>query len=364
MNFDLSEAQELFQTTTERFTHNIDVAARTKIRSHPMGYDRARWTDLCELGLVAVAATQDQGGLEGSHIDLSVIAEAMGTNNALDPWLENGYFPAALLSKTDKNDILETLMDGSKMAAVAFAEPGARYELTPRHTQATKLEDGSGYQISGEKQFIMGGALADLLLITANYQDDFVVFCLPANSDDIETRNYRLADGSIGTAIKLKQVNVANDALINLSFEQFNDVVAEVCLLSCCEIVGLSQLLLNQTLDYVKDRKQFDVPIGSFQVIQHGLVDCYSELEQMRGLLLRALLMDSSNTKQWRANVMGTKSFISDGANLIAEKSVQYHGAMGITDEVAVGHAMKRIILLSRLFGDSTTNLKEYMEYV
>lgn len=362
MNFDLSETQELFRSTTERFTQKVDVGARTKIRSEENSYDKARWAELCELGLLAVAVTEDQGGLEGSRIDLSVIAETLGSNNAVDPWLENGLFPSLLLSKANKNDVLESIIDGSSMAAVAFAEPKARYELMPRFTTASKLEDGTGYSLNGEKHFIMGGALADFILITASLDDEFALFCLPADSAGINTRAYRLADGSIGTTITLTDVHAPSDALVNLNFEQYKSVVTEVCVLCCSEMLGLSQLLLNETLEYVKERKQFGVAIGSFQVIQHGLVDCYSELEQMRALLFRTLLIDDTSAESLYANVMGAKAFISDSANLIAEKSVQYYGAMGTTDEVAIGHAMKRIILLSRLFGDSTENLKEYME--
>jgi len=301
VNFDLSETQELFRSTTERFTQKVDVAERTKIRSNTEAYDRNRWTELCELGLLAVAANTDQGGLDGSLIDLSVIAETIGKNNALDPWLENGFFPSALLSKAQKNDVLSLIIDGSKMAAVAFAEPGTRYELKPNNTKATKLKDGNGYQINGEKQFIMGGTLADFLLITTCCEGDFALFCIAANSPGLSAKSYRLADGSIGTMISLKKVDAANDTLVKMSFEEFSDVVTLVCLFCCSEIVGLSQFLHDQTLDYVKQRKQFDAPIGSFQVIQHGLVDCYSELEQMRSLLLRSLLMNQDSSENWRA---------------------------------------------------------------
>ena len=201
-------------------------------------------------------------------------------------------------------------------------------------------------------------------MITATVNDHFALLCVPAESPGIESRNYRLADGSMGTTVIFDDSQVSADAFLKLDFEQFKDAITEMCLLACAEMLGLSQRLMNETLDYVKERKQFDVPIGSFQVIQHGLVDCYSELEQMRGLMLRTLLIDQSTAEHWRAEVMGAKSFIADGANMIAEKAVQYHGAMGTTDEVSIGHAMKRIILLSRLFGDASANLNDFMESI
>jgi alkylation response protein AidB-like acyl-CoA dehydrogenase len=162
--------------------------------------------------------------------------------------------------------------------------------------------------------------------------------------------------------VKFDQLQVPADAMLNLSYEQFQTAIAEIAVLCCAEMVGLSQLLLDDTVDYVKQREQFGVPIGSFQAIQHGLVDCYSGLEQMRSLLYRTLILETDSDSEWRGNVMGAKAFIAEGADLIARKAVQYHGAMGITDEVSIGHAMKRIIILARLFGDASNNLNQYLD--
>lgn len=362
MNFDLSETQELFQSTAERFARDIDVAAREKIRSDSKGYDKARWVELAELGLLSIAAKEELGGLDGSLNDLSVIAETLGANNALDPWLENGALPILLLSRADKGELLEPLLNGSKIAALAFSEPNTRYNLTPRNTHASEKVNNAGFTLSGEKQLVMGGGLADYLLVSADYDGVFSLFYLPTDSPGVTSRAYRLADGSQATAVTFEQVDVPLDAKLNLDFAQFQQIIAEICVLCSAEMLGLSQLLLDDTIAYVKQREQFGVSIGSFQSIQHGLVDCYSELEQMRSMLYRTLLLEQDSIDDWRANVMGAKSFVAEGANFIARTAVQYHGAMGITDEVNIGHAMKRIIILARLFGDASDNLKQYLE--
>jgi alkylation response protein AidB-like acyl-CoA dehydrogenase len=361
VNFDLSETQELFQSAAERFARTVDVAGREKIRAMPGGYNLARWTELAELGLLAIVASDKHGGLDGSLNDLSVIAESLGAHNSVDPWLENGALPIRLLDQANNTDVLATLLDGSKIAALAFSEPTSRYDLFPHGMHATPTAS-STYSLSGEKLFVMGGAIADTLLVTANENGTFRVFTVPSNSNGLIVRNYRLADGSQASEISFDRVEVPASALLELSFEQFLKVIAHISVLCCSEILGLSQLLLNDTIAYVKEREQFDVSIGSFQVIQHGLVDCYSELEQMRSLLYRTLLLETDSDDEWRANVMGAKSFISEGANQIARTAVQYHGAMGVTDEVSIGHAMKRIIILARLFGDASENLKQYVD--
>ncbi len=364
MNFDLSETQKLFQSTVERFTRDVDIAGREKIRANTCAYDMGRWAELAELGLLAVAANEEQGGLDGSLIDLSTIAETFGFNNALDPWLENGALPIRLLGVANKTDLLDTLLDGSSIAALAFAEPNARYDTQAIATQASKDKNRDGFILNGRKRLVMGGAFADTLLVTANQDSSFGIYCVPNNAEGVTSQCYRLADGSFATEISLNDVEVPATAKLSINSEEFQQVVAEISILACAEMLGLSQLLLNDTIAYVKERRQFDVSIGSFQAIQHGLVDCFSELEQMRSMLYRTLLLEKNSTSQWHANAMGAKSFIGDGANFIARNAVQYHGAMGITDEVAVGHAMKRIMILTRLFGDSSHSIQSYLKAV
>ena len=359
MNFDLSETQRLFQSTTERFSSAVDVATRHSIRRLDGGYDKDRWRQLAELGLLSIGASAEFDGLDGSLTDLSVIAETLGLHNALDPWLENGAFPIRLGNLAGDKAFTSALLDGSQLVSVAFAEKTTRYGLMPQSTTFTS-DDNSGYLLNGNKHFVQTAALADTLLVTGTFKGEFSIHCVAANSDGIETQYYRLADGSQAGAITFNQVKLGSDSRLDISFEQFQDVVAELNVLCCAEMIGLSQLLLNNTINYVKERKQFGVAIGSFQTIQHGLVDCYSELEQMRSLLFKTLLSDENTGVQWHADTMGTKAFIGERADLIARTAVQFHGAMGITDEGDVGHAMKRIMLLSRLFGDSANHLKYY----
>ena len=360
VNFDLNETQELFKATTERFARTVDVPERTKIREHAMGYDKSRWLELAELGLLTVALPEELGGLDGSIIDLSIIAETFGKNNAIDPWMENGVFPLSLLSQDKTNAVLQELITGSKIAAVAFAEQNMRYLLKPSTTQASKTDDG--YLLNGEKQLVMGGAMADYLLVTAVFNNEFSLFVIPTNTTGLTSQTYRLADGSLATAIVFNDCRLDKTALTDVSYKQFKNATIEMSVLCCAEMSGLSQRLLEQTLEYVKGREQFGVAIGSFQVIQHGLVDCYSRVEHIKSMLLSLQLHEHASDNQWQADVMGAKSFISEAAICVAEWAVQYHGAMGTTDEVCIGHSMKRIITLSRLFGDAAHNLNQYLE--
>ncbi len=358
MNFDLSENQELFKSTAERFLQSVDVTERIKQRHSELGYDKSRWNSIAELGLLAIAADEQYGGMSGSMSDLATIAQTFGRQNAIDPWLENGALPTLIAGKSGVTEILEPLLDGSKIAAVALAEPKGRYELTPKFTTAVKK--GDSYEITGEKHFVLGGKIADLLLVTANTDGKFGIFAIPKTTKGVIPRYYRIADGSQAAVIEFQSASIPTKAKLNLSFSDFENIVADTSLLACAEMVGLSQLVFHDTIEFVKERKQFGVSIGSFQAIQHNLADCFAELEQIRSTLLRVLLVPATNDNDRRAKIYGAKAFISTRAQHIAQRAVQYHGAMGITEEVAIGHALKRILLLARLFGDTSTCLKAF----
>ncbi len=360
MNFDLSEDQVLFKATVERFVAPVDVEARRKIRAHDGGYDRARWRKLAEMGLIAMAADEAQGGMGGLLTDLAVVAEALGTGNACDPWLENGVLPARLLAQAGNGEVVANILNGSMIAAFAFAEPGNRYSIRPSATGATAT--GDGFTLSGEKRFVMGGALADWLIVSAKCDGNTGFFLVSADADGIHRRSYRIADGSIAAEIQFHDVTLDADAKLSIDDDRLQTIIAETRLLAGAEMVGLAQRLLDDTLAYVKEREQFGVAIGSFQAIQHRLVECYAMLEQARSMLWRATLASRNDGATWCAQVAGAKAFIGDQADHIAQEATQFHGGMGVTDELGIGHALKRVLVLRKLFGDAATEIAHYAE--
>jgi alkylation response protein AidB-like acyl-CoA dehydrogenase len=354
MNFDLSETQELFTSTVERFTAPIDVEARRQLRGMPKGYDPARWTELAELGLIALAAAEEQGGMGGSALDLALVGEALGKGNAADPWLENGVYPARLLAAAGANEALEALLSGESIVAVAWAERARRFNMVPAGTKLT------GNTITGEKTFILGAALADQLIVSALDGQSAAFFLVPADRQGVEMRQYRLADGSISGELRLTNVAVSDADRLDIDDAALAVVIADMRLLASAELLGLGQRLLDDTVAYVKEREQFGVPIGSFQALQHRLVECYAKIEQSRSMLYRTALADPSDAEAWKSVTSGTKAFISENVDHVAREAVQMHGGMGVTDELAIGHAMKRVLVLSQLFGDVSTNLTDY----
>lgn len=358
MNFDFTEEQEMFRSSVERFASHLDTPGRRVLRNYVGGYDRARWQALAELGLLALAASARFDGLDGAPIDLAVVAEALGKAIAPDPWLENGVLPVRLLVEGGASNSMGGVLSGSVVYAAALAERQARYSLVPRLTRAA--EKGDDYILSGEKTFVLGGALADQLIVSADFAGETALFLVDARQAGVAARPYRIVDGSLATEVQLLDVAVSADRRLNAGLIALEKVTANVRLQAAGELLGLAQRLFDDTLEYVKQRRQFGVPIGTFQAIQHRLVDCYAKLEQARSMLYRAALTDHNNTGEWWRATAGAKAFIGDVAGHIAREAVQLHGGMGITDELPVGHAMKRVLLLSSFMGDSDAALVDY----
>lgn len=356
MNFDLSEEQELFTSTVERFVAPIDVEKRHELRRCAGGYDPGRWRALAELGLLGLAVGEAEGGMGGSALDLSLVGEALGKGNAPDPWLENGVLPARLLAAGGVAEALENVLSGERIAALAWAERAQRYNLMPAQTTA------AGGKVSGEKVFVMGAGLADHLIVSAREDGLCVFLCLPVDRAGLEIRPYRLADGSIAGEIRLLNVSYSDDDRLDIEPDAFAQIIADIRLFASAELLGLGQRLFDDTLRYVKEREQFGVPIGSFQALQHRLVDCYARLEQSRSMLYRTALADPRTLQEWQSATAGAKAFITHNIDHIAREAVQMHGGMGITDELAIGHAMKRVLVLSRLFGDEAAHLADYAQ--
>lgn len=356
MNFDLSEEQEMFVTSVERFAAPVDVEARRRLRLSPTGYDRGRWQQLAEMGLIALAAGEGAGGMGGSAVDLALVAEAIGKANAPDPLLEHGILPAMLLESGSASDALDGVLAGTTIAALAWAERGQRYSLKPKGMKAEDASDG--FTITGEKTMVMGALMADVFIVTADMAGETACFLVPRDAPGLEVRAYRLADGSIAGELKLTRTPAATR--LTLDAAALEAIAADIRLYAAAELVGLGQRLLDDTLTYVKEREQFGVAIGSFQALQHRLVDCYAKAEQSRSMLYRAALTDRADAATWQRAAAGAKAFIGDNVDAIAREAVQMHGGMGITDELAIGHALKRVLVLTRLFGDNDTVLAEY----
>ncbi|MDZ3830891.1 MAG: acyl-CoA dehydrogenase family protein [Sphingopyxis sp.] len=349
MNFDLDEDQQLTRDTIGRFLGQVDIAVRHAMRKADGGYPRTRWQEVADLGLLALAAPQVMGGMGGTMVDLVLAAEALGRGIAIDPWLENGVLPIRLAAATGDAGLVGDLLTGAQLAAVGFAEPTRRYE---NKAVGTKAE---GNQIAGAKTFVLGAPIADTLLITVA---DNKLARIAKDAIGVVRQDYPVIDGSYAATLDLRR---APADLLELPEAMFQRVVGDVRLLAAAEMVGLAQTMFDDTLAYVGEREQFGAAIGSFQALQHRLVECYAALEQARSMILRTAMLDpTSDDAGWPRIAAGAKAFVGEAAMRIGLEAVQMHGGMGQTDELAIGHALKRVMLLDKFLGDQDHCLRSF----
>lgn len=349
MNFEFDDDQQMIERSIARFV--ADGAGGVRDPSAcPAAVADARWGRLAELGLLSLPGSADRGGLGGRPEDLVVSAHALGKNLARDPWLEMAHFPLRLLEGiAGTEDLTEAITTGTSRVAVAFAERARRYSLVPRDVRA--LGRDGAVTVSGTKQFVLGGAVADLLLVTAASEDGPSLVAVERAAADI--RPYRVMDGSVAAVATFRD---SPGRLLGPLEPALTVAIAETRLSAAAEMIGLTSLLFDTTLDYARERNQFGRPLAAFQALQHRLVDCFAMLEQSRSMLWRVTLAERAVDGRWMASIAGAKAFIAERAMHIGHEAIQLHGGMGMSDELPVSHAHRRIVLLAHLFGDPSND--------
>lgn len=363
MNFDLNEDQAMLKAAVERFvsdSYGGDLEARRAARQTPAGFSAAHWARLAETGVLGLAVSEANGGLGSGRVELMLAMEALGRGLAAEPVLDVAVTAAGILDEAGRADALAPLMAGETLTVLAHAEREARYNLA--HVGAVAKQRGDRVSIEGMKTAVMTGGPADMLIVSARTHggvrdaDGIGFWLVAADAPGVDRRAYRLADGSVAAEISFRGVDVAaSEWLGGLSL--LDPVAATARLAAAAEMLGLMTLLFDVTLAYVKTRSQFGKSLGSFQVIQHRMTDAYVLVEQARSQVMRAALADDDG---FAAAAAGAKAYVGEAALTVAHTAVQMHGGMGITDELVIGHALKRLRVLALTFGDASAALDAY----
>jgi alkylation response protein AidB-like acyl-CoA dehydrogenase len=354
LDFRISEEQQMLRDMVERFARDrYDPATRPHHRVPAQGFDETNWTLLAELGLLALPFAEADGGLAGAPVDLMVVGEALGRGVVAEPYLAEILYAGQLLARAgtteQKQRLIPGIIGGAVHLAVAHAEPASRFTLD---RVETRYADG---RINGTKTFVLAGSGTDAFIVSALDPLGMPsLFLVEADAPGIGRHDYRLVDGATAAELHLA------DAPAQPMAGGIDALLATVDALRvpiAAEMVGLMSTLFDTTLDYIRTRQQFGAPIGSFQAIQHRMADQYLALEQSRSQLYRAALAQGEASAAAR---IGAKAYIAEAGLRMAEEAIQLHGGMGITDELIVGHAYKRLLVLASLFGDPDLEIRRY----
>jgi len=374
MDFSFTEEQTLLRNMVQRFVQdNYDFESRQKIVHSDEGWKREYWQQFAELGLLAAPFAEDFGGLGGSSIDTMVVMEELGRGLVLEPYLPTVVLGGGFLkhggSDALRNDVIPTIIDGSCVISAAYAEPKGRYNLADLSTTAKK--DGGGFVLNGHKAVALAGPWADKFVVTARTAggqrdaNGVTVFLVDKDADGLSTRDYPTVDGGRASEVILDNVKVDAGQVIgdvDGGLPLVEKVIDEGIAALSAESIGVMKILVDDTIEYSRNRKQFGVPIGSFQVLQHRMVDMYLNYEQSVSMTYMVNIKIDEDEVERKKAASAAKVQIGKAGRFVGQNAVQIHGGMGITEELRLGHYFKRITMIDTQFGNIDYHMKRYAD--
>lgn len=372
MDIQLTEEQELLRSSLQRLLRDqYDFEARRKIVATEEGWSRSHWNQFAEMGLLAAPFSEAVGGLGGGAVATMIVMQEFGRNLVVEPYFETVVLAGGLIedagTDAQKEDYLPPIMAGESIWALAWTEGHSRYDLNNVGTSAKST--GDGYVLNGAKAAVIGAPWADKLIVSArtsgNQRDreGISLFVVDREAAGVHLQSFQTIDGRRAAEILLKDVHVPASALLG---EKGSGVAAlEACrdraiAALCAEATGAMTELNSATLEYSKTRKQFGATLGSFQVLQHRMVDMFIALEEATSLMQHLNLTVAAKEPNSSKLASGAKSKIGNAAKFVGEQAIQLHGGMGMSDELNVGHYFKRISSINIQFGDPTYHLMRY----
>ncbi len=369
MDFSLNEIQTMLADSIEKFIENdYDFESRQKYSGSDAGYSAEVWQTFAELGWTAVPFSEDDGGFDGGPIDVMVLMQRFGRGLVVEPYLANVILAGGILKRVatpeQKERWLHPIIAGELQAALAFLEPQARYDLANVVTSASP--DSDAWILNGSKGYVLNGRNARLIVVPARTsgeqtdQDGITLFAVDAAADGVSITDYATIDGHQAAEIQLNDVRVdAADVIgeVGSGFAAFDAAVDDATLAVCSEAVGIMQVLKDKTVEFSKNRMQFGVPIGSFQALQHRMVDMLTDCEQSQSLLMWAVMLNAEGSPDAKRAISSIKYQVGIAGRKVGEEAVQLHGGMGVTWELDVAHYFKRLTAIGQIFGNADWHL-------
>mgnify|MGYP001157393231 FL=1 len=376
MNFQLSDEQAMLKDSVARYVkdqYNFDT--RKKIISSEKGMSTESWAIFSDLGWLSIPFSEHYGGYGGGNEDIAVIMEELGKGIVVEPFVPTILLFGGLLSHCGPNDIaadlIPKIIEGHCLGAFAYLERQSRFEITDMKT--TAIHSKKGWCINGSKSVVLNGSNATHIIVAARTSggqydlSGISLFMVDADTPGISILPYGMMDGHKAANINFDDVKIPADALLGNLDEGMGlveKIMPQVLIGLCAEAIGIMAVLNEATIAYTKTRHQFGVPISSFQALQHRMVDTFMASEQARSMVYRALCafgegnLDDENERMRSLHAM--KISVAKSSKLIGEEAIQIHGGMGMTDELNIGHYVKRLMTINLMFGDGDYHQRRF----
>lgn len=369
-----SDEHQLLADSVRRFIEKSYgfEARRAMLAQGPESIAR-NWTYFAEMGWLGAAIPEDAGGLGGSVEDSVLILEAFGRGLVVEPYLACSVLAPKLVELAGEGprraELLGRVATGETIIAPAHDEPGARGLVEHVATRALP-QAGGGYRISGGKCMVLGAEIANSFLVTARLsgatrdREGFAIFVVARDAAGLAVTPYRTVDGRQAADLRFDGVRLEAGALIGApqqALPALEEAIDHAAVGACAESVGAMEATLDLTCGYLKMRKQFGQPLSAFQALQHRLAEMYVELERARSMLARGVsFLAAPSAAARRQAISASKAAVGRSGIFIGQQGVQLHGGIGMTEEYAAGHYLKRLMVLDMLFGASDHHQARY----
>jgi len=373
MDFSFSDEQTLLQESVSRFiTNDYGFESRQKHSRSDAGYSLENWQTFAELGWLGVPFSENHGGFGGGAVETMLMMEEFGKGLVVEPYLATVVACGSALNEAGSEDqktaYIPEIIDGSKLWALAFAEPQGRFNLADLTTTATA--NGGTYLLSGHKSVVINGPNANFFILSARSSGEqrdetgVSLFIVPSDAKGLSRRDYPTVDGQRASELILDNVELGESNRLGDEGQGLNilqQAIDFATLAIGSEAVGCMEVLYKDTVEYCKNREQFGQPIGKFQVLQHRMVDMFMEHEQAKSLMfMAAMRWDEGYGAEAQKAVSAFKVQVGKSGKFVGQSAVQLHGGMGMTDELNIGHYFKRLTIIDTMFGNVDHHLKRF----
>ncbi|MGD8860695.1 MAG: acyl-CoA dehydrogenase family protein [Myxococcales bacterium] len=372
MDFELNAEQKLLVDNVSNFVKKDSPLSRFREqRDVDPGWSKAVWAQMGELGWLALPFSEEDGGLGMGFIDVALVLERLGTTLVPEPIIPSVVLGGTALARAgnaaQKEQLLAPMMEGQATLALAYAERDARHDLKRVATRAEK--SGSGYTLSGEKVWVLGGDSADHLIVSARTGGEvrdaggISLFAVDPKAEGVKVQPLKTMDGRRAAHVTFDGAKLPGDALLGeegAAAPALDEALDLGAAAACAEGAGLLDAAFQMTRDYLDERVQFGVKIGSFQALQHRAVDMFIELQLAKATMLLAALKADEDPEERRRGVSIAKAQLGESGRFITAQAIQLHGGIGVTDEHDIGLYFKRMNVLNALFGDEAHHLERF----
>ena len=367
MNLNFSDEQQMLRDQVQKFCESdYSFNKREEILKSDIGYDADLWKLFSELGWLSLPFAEENGGFGYGPIELSVLFEEFGKVLIVEPYLSTIVLSGSVLDKSSydgRADLIESITSGASHISLAYLEEGSKNN--PAFANTTIANSAGSLTLNGTKTLVLNGGNASKLIVSAMMDGELVLAIVNADAEGLSKITYPTIDAQSCAEISFENVQLDNAAIISKgseSIDLLNNAINIATLCISAESIGCMTACYVKTVEYTKSREQFGQPISNFQVLQHKMVDMFIESEVCKSLLFKAMLECESNEDTKNKSVSALKAQIGLSGKLVAQDAVQLHGGMGVSDEMSIGHYLKKLIAVDALFGNSNYHLNKYSQ--